>query len=295
MREARVADKESLTKKSYGKLNDSKFTLEQWDKIYGQKAFGAKTASLSKIAANKTRYLLSHATIMASVAVEPEPEDWLIKPESSHTVNNNEDAWSNDVLALSYKTFIGSFNFVEHYQNSKHAKGHILDSVLRKVQLTPETWIYFCDILVATDRKHEELTEGILGGKVRYMSMGCVTDLVTCSYCGKQVKEGDRYCVHLQFQKGQFLPDNDGIDRRVAELCGNKSLPGGGVRFVEASWVAVPAFPGAALRNVVDANWIGPGTKYTTEADLGNKAASQSKVKDPEGPSAADFKRQFKS
>jgi hypothetical protein len=34
--------------------------------------------------------------------------------------------------------------------------------------------------------------------------------------------------------------------------CGHKSLPGGGVTFVEASWVARPAFPGAAGRSFIE-------------------------------------------
>jgi len=49
---------------------------------------------------------------------------------------------------------------------------------------------------------------------------------------------------------------------RVAELCGHETLdPTGGVQFIEASWVGVPAFTGAVLRNI-----LVPG------ADLAKKA-----------------------
>lgn len=293
------ATKDSLKKSANAEILDTKLTLENWEKLYGSNSFGSKRASVAirKVAAAQTKYLLSHCTIMASVMTEPDPEDWLIKPECSHLVNNNEDGWTNEVLKMSHKSFIGSFNFVEHYQNSKHAKGHILDSVLRKVKIGDGAWVYFCDILVATDRTHEQLTNGIIAGDVRYMSMGCVTDMVICSYCGKRIEEGDRYCIHLQVQKGSFIPDQDGINRRVAELCGHKSLPNGGVRFVEASWVGVPAFPGAALRNIVQEEWLGPRTKYTSESREEGFAKAASSMRGGsglEGATLADFNRMFK-
>jgi hypothetical protein len=95
--------------------------------------------------------------------------------------------------------------------------------------------------------------------------MGCVTDLVICSFCGQKVADAGSYCHHLQFNKGAFLPDDDGVPRRIAELCGHKSLPGGGVRFVEASWVQTPAFPGAVKRSIVAEEWLGPATQYTRQ------------------------------
>jgi hypothetical protein len=105
--------------------------------------------------------------------------------------------------------------------------------------------------------------------------MGCVTDLVICSYCGQRVTDNGNYCSHLQYNKGSFLPDEDGIPRRVAELCGHRSLPNGGVKFIEASWVAIPAFPGASLRTIISTEWEGPKTAYTKDAGYASKAASQ--------------------
>lgn len=246
-----------------------------WEKMYGSRAFRGchidgdhpfcKTASAQKIA-KSSNYLLSHCTIMASVMTEEEPFDYFIKPETSHLVNNNDDAWTNEVLKLSAPSFIGAFNFVEHFQNSKYAKGHILSQVLRKINIAGGIWVYFCDILVATDVTHEKLVDDIREGKVRYLSMGCVTDLVICSYCGSHVTDASTYCSHLQYQKGTFLADDNGIPRRIAELCGHKTMPNGGVRFVEASWVATPAFPGAVKRNIVAESWEGPKTPYTQTA-----------------------------
>jgi uncharacterized Zn-finger protein len=238
------------------------------------------TAQAKKIAADTSKYILSHCTIMASVMVEEEPFDYLIKPETSHLVNNNDDAWTNEVLKMSHRSFVGAFNFVEHFQNSKYAKGHILDAVLRKVNIADggSVWCYYCDILVATDVTHERLVSDIREGKVRYLSMGCVTDLVICSYCGTRVTDANTYCNHLSFQKGTFLADDDGVPRRIAELCGHKTMPNGGVKFVEASWVATPAFPGAAKRNIVAEEWVGPKTPYTQQhASSGKFAMTASK------------------
>lgn len=252
-------------------LKEPTLSVNDWGRMYGERAFGKKNASFKKFAADTSKYLLSHCTIMASVMTEDDPFDYLIKPECSHLVNNNDDAWTNEVLRLSHRSFVGAFNFVEHFQNSNYAKGHILDAVLRKVQVAPpEVWVYFCDILVATDVSHAELVTDIRSGKVRYLSMGCVTDLVICSYCGQHVTDQNSYCHHLNFQKGTFLSDDDGIPRRIAELCGHKSMPNGGVKFVEASWVGTPAFPGAANRGIIADEWEGPKTPYT------HKAASQS-------------------
>jgi hypothetical protein len=266
----------SFKKIANAELVDPILSLADWGKMYGQKVFGRKSASLNKFADNQTKYLLSHATIMASVAVEKSPFDYFIRPATSAFVNSNDDAWSNGVLKMASPSFVGAFNFVEHFQNSKFAKGHILSQVLRKIHLgsDPEDWIYFCDILVATDLRHRELAEDIRSGKVKYMSMGCVTDLVICSFCGAHVTDQSNYCTHLQYQKGTFLVDDDGISRKVAELCGHPSLPNGGVKFVEASWVNTPAFPGAVKRNIVADEWVGPATKFTTPI----KSASFSKA-----------------
>lgn len=254
-----------FTKVAQAQLQEATISIPSWESLYGMKTFGHKTASFDKFAKESSKYLLSHCTIMASVMVE-EDKDYLIKPECSHLVNNNSDAWTNEVLKLSHKSFVGAFNFVEHFQNSKQAKGHILDAILRKITVAPNVWVYFCDILVATDLAHDKLVSDIRSGKVKFLSMGCVTDLVICSFCGAKVTDAETYCHHLQWQKDQFLVDEDGVPRRVAELCGHKSLPNGGVKFVEASWVGTPAFPGAVKRSIISDSWEGPKTPYSKAA-----------------------------
>lgn len=268
----------AIKKYANATLQEPILRFGDWEKMYGRRAFGMKSAALKKVAADTTKYLLSHCTIMSSVQTEDAPFDYLVKPECSHLINNNDDAWTNEVLKLSAPSFVGAFNFVEHFQNSKYAKGHILSQVLRKIQIAPpDVWVYFCDILVATDLTHDKLVNEIREGEVQYLSMGCVTDLVICSYCGARVTDANTYCHHLNYRKGVFLADDDGVMRRVAELCGHASLPNGGVKFVEASWVKTPAFPGAVKRNIIAEEWIGPATRFTHKASAINgiqKAAS---------------------
>lgn len=268
--------KGKILKSSSASVAEPVFSISDWQKLHGSNIRTSMMKTASALP-NEKSYLLSHATIMSSVMVEPEPYDWYIKPECSHLVNNNDDAWENDVLKLSYRSFVGSYNFVEHYQNSEHSKGTIVDTILRKIVVAPDIWVYFCDLLVATALEHEDLVEQIKKGDIKYMSMGCVTDLVICSYCGHKVGEGDRNCYHLSQHKGSFLPDDDGIPRRVAELCGHKSLPNGGVTFVEASWVETPAFPGAVNRGIIANTWDGPGdNKKAASANSGLQKVANS-------------------
>ena len=192
---------------------------QHWNEIHGRR----RGAGLPKLAAGSPdlkQHLLSHTTIMSSVMCEDGHDDWLIKPECSHLVNNNQDAWENKVLELSYPTFRGAFNFLEHYQNTKASKGYILDAILRTIHLGDTgVWVYYCDILVATDLKHTALIQDIKSGRMRYLSMGCVTDLITCSFCGARSDGAFPACSHLANSKGRFLTDRDGVPRRVAELC----------------------------------------------------------------------------
>jgi hypothetical protein len=258
---------------------------DDWQKMHGDKVFRGckidgdhpfcKTASIKKKAT--TKFLLTHSTIMTSVMTEPLPHDWLIKPEASIFVNGNDDTWANPVLKLCYKTFIGAYNFVEHLQAEREAKGIVCDSILRTVHLSPDIWVYFVDILVATDLKHEALVADIRSGKVKYMSMGCITELVVCSFCGARVTDNSKFCYHLEYLKGTFLEDEDGVPRHIAELCGHESLPGGGVKLIESSWVAHPAAPSAIVRNVVADEWEGPTPPYKKSAKSAgfSKAASK--------------------
>jgi len=214
-------------------------------------------------------YLVTHCTIVASVDVDAVPgvrlgnvkigsatvnrkwDDYYIKPQCSQFVNNNGDAWSRSVLRMAYPTFIGGHNFQEHVQIEEQSKGRIIDAVARDIGDS-----LYVDILVATSRKHAALVQDIQSGKMATLSMGCTTDFTVCTKCGHYAVDETQLCEHVRYAKLNTFMDEAGQKRVIAELCGhqtydeNPDAPGG-VRFIEASWVAVPAFAGAVMRNIL--------------------------------------------
>jgi len=225
----------------------------------------AQASEILKSEFTPERYLLTHATIVASVDTDEVPNvklgavselgrrinrkwaDYRVKPACDIYINNNHDCWARPVLLKSYRTFIGAHNFVEHVQIEEQSKGRIIDAAARDIGDS-----IYVDILIATDRRHEALIRQIEGGQMGTMSMGCsVTDTI-CTKCGNVAADETEMCEHVKYAKGNYEFDNHGRKYRVAELCGHETLdPTGGVTFIEASWVAVPAFAGAELRNIL--------------------------------------------
>jgi hypothetical protein len=210
-------------------------------------------------------YLLTHVTIVASVDVEDVPNvrmgsttesgrkvnrkfsNYYITPETSQFVNNNGDCWSRQVLKMAYPTFVGGFNFVEHVQIEEQSKGRIIDAVARDTG--PSLYV---DLLVATHRKHSALVADIESGVLTTLSMGCTCSHTTCSQCGNVAVDESELCEHVKYSKLNTFFDEKGKQRVVAELCGHESEgKHGGVQFIEASWVKVPAFTGAVMRNIL--------------------------------------------
>lgn len=229
------------------------------------------------------KYLLTHATIVASVDTKKVPKAKLgsstengkkivrktlsfnVLPESDKYINNNHDCWSRPVLLKSYKTFVGAHSFVEHVQIEKLSKGRIIDAVARDVGDS-----IYVDILVANDRKHEELCSKIESGELSTLSMGCSIDGSTCTKCGHWAADETEFCDHVRYMKGNYFYDEDGVRRRVAELCGDESLdPTGGVQFVEGSWVKLPAFEGAVARGVLDISTDSDKKKVANKIESG--------------------------
>lgn len=215
------------------------------------------------------KYLVTHCTIVASVDVDSVPgaklgnikvgskmldrryADYHIRPQCSQFVNNNGDSWSRDVLRMAFPTFIGSHNFQEHVQIEEKSKGRIIDAAARDIGDS-----LYVDILVATNRKHASLIQDIESGKMSTLSMGCTTDFTVCTKCGHYAVDVPQLCDHIKYSKLNTFMDDSGHKRVIAELCGHKDYNDnpdapGGVRFIEASWVAVPAFPGAVMRNIL--------------------------------------------
>lgn len=214
---------------------------------------------------NPKQYLLSHATIVASVdtyvpngatagrkmvngvQVEVKWPDYRIKPECHEIINNNGDAWDRGLLLATYRTFIGAPNYLEHIQLPELSKGFIVDAIARDLGKT-----CYIDILVATDRKHRLLVNDILSGQINAMSMGCISLFTICTKCGNVAVDDSQLCPCVLYEgKGTKFLDEDGILHPISELIGHKSVPDSN-QFIEASWVRNPAFGGAARRNILN-------------------------------------------
>jgi len=244
-----------------------------WGRVRtASKVEGAPSKNLSAQASeilgtdfDPSKYLLTHCTIVASVNVESVPNvklgsltedghkvnrkyvDYRVSSDTDKYINNNLDCFGRDVLLDSYSTFIGAQNYQEHVQVEAMSKGRIIDAVARDIGDS-----IYVDILVATDRKHTELVKDIEAGKLGTLSMGCSVDETICTKCGNVAVDETELCHHVRYEKGNIFYDDKGHQHRVAELCGHPSIePHGGVAFIEASWVAAPAFTGAVLRNII--------------------------------------------
>jgi hypothetical protein len=251
------------------------------------------------------RYLLTHCTIVASVDVDPVPNvklgrvkvgkhgktinrkyaDYYIRPQCSQFVNNNGDSWSRDVLLASYRTFIGGHNFLEHVQIEEQSKGRIIDAVARDIGDS-----VYIDILVATDRRHTQLVSDIESGKIATLSMGCSVEETICSQCGNCAVDETELCDHIKYAKRNKFFDEQGQQRIVAELCGHPTLPNnGGVHFIEASWVAVPAFTGAVMRNILEPTSMPEGMARRVQAVLDTPPPQWTHDVDPRKVRAASY------
>jgi len=191
------------------------------------------------------QYLLTHATIVASVDVfQPQGiklgsqleggfvvnrkyGDFRVEPRCAQFINNNRDAWTRGVLLKAFETFIGGHNFVEHVQIESMSKGRIIDAVARDIGDS-----VYIDILIATDRKHRDLVTAIENGKMGTLSMGCFLP-------GTQVTMADGRRIAIEdVQPGDMVLTHKGRAREVL----NKQIKGGkwDMRTVHAVGLASP-------------------------------------------------------
>jgi len=252
----------AMRKESKALLVTPRVNASKWVNATSRNRSGGqvKTASEALSKYDPSKWLLSHVTIMASVDLEEaksgDPKSaYLIKPEHSIFVNNNGDCWERDLLAATYKTFVGANNYVEHVQLPEHSKGKVIDAAIREVDLgldsrgNPLTTLYV-DLLIATSWEYPDICNKILTGEYNAVSMGCLIQYSTCSRCGKTAKDESEHCEHIRFYRRNTFYDDNGNKRIIAEICGDKKDPSS-VTFIDASWVRKPAFPGAVIRNIV--------------------------------------------
>jgi hypothetical protein len=225
----------------------------------------ARTASVVLRKCNPNQYLLSHATIVASVdcyaprsaktgrqmvygaQIDVRWPDYRIRPECHELINNNGDAWERSLLLQTYRTFIGAANYLEHIQLPALSKGFIVDAIARDLGKT-----CYVDILVATERKHQQLVTDILSGVIIGLSMGCISLFTICTKCGNVASDDSQSCPCIMYEgKGRKFSDEDGIEHPISELIGHSSVPNSN-QFIEASWVRNPAFSGAIRRGFLN-------------------------------------------
>lgn len=212
------------------------------------------------------QFLLSHCTIIASVDTEQANlplgrqlvdgfqidrryNDYLVTPDTTKYINNNHDCWERKLLLACFRTFVGGENYVEHLQIPEMSKGKIIDAAARDIGDS-----IYVDILVATDLKHAPLIQAIQSRQLQTLSMGCQVGFTICTKCGNSAVDETQLCPHIRYLKGNTFLDGLGRQRKIAELCGHITEEPGSVKFIEASWVANPAFTGAVLRNILSPN-----------------------------------------
>lgn len=251
----------SMLKKSNAALRTPDIGFREWGNR--QASAENKDASLDILSRfDPKKWLLSHVSVVASVDVDlANPEDpktdWLIRPGYDQFVNDNGDSWERKLLINSYNTFLGANNYVEHVQDLALAKGKIVDAAMRQIVIgkDPKTGqeldTLYVDLLIATDRRHEQLCKQIIKREYNAVSMGCVVDFSICTKCGNRAHNEDEACTHILNYKHNYFYDDFGNRRIIAELCGHYDSPGSNT-FTETSWVKVPAFNGAALRQVLN-------------------------------------------
>jgi len=209
------------------------------------------------------QFLLSHCTIIASVdtenaglplgrqmndgfQIDRQFDDYLVTPQTNQFINNNNDCWERKLLLACFRTFVGGENYVEHLQIPELSKGKIIDAAARDIGES-----VYVDILVATDLKHKPLISAVQSRQLSTLSMGCQVAFTQCTKCCNVAEDETNLCPHIRFMKGNTYTDGLGKTRKIAELCGHINSEPGSVKFIEASWVANPAFTGAVLRNIL--------------------------------------------
>jgi len=135
-------------------------------------------------------------------------------------------------------------DWANHRIKRNWRNSHSLDSILRPIKETVEIpyqgWVY--NFSVKDDESYIANDIAVHNCKIAYS---------ICSKCGKKAVDETEACQHVRFEKNNMFYDDNGVQRKVGELCGHASEPES-VTFIDASWVANPAFTGAVIRNIVN-------------------------------------------
>lgn len=187
-----------------------------------------KTSS-AKIVASIAPQNSTNTTKLSSFEFQPSADDgylYVAARAVSARVNSNFDAFSEETLRESYRTFISKPVYVNHDNtNPDRARGVIIDAKLHEED-PDDIWV---EILMEMDEKtFPVLCSYIRSGELDTMSMGCFLDFSRCSVCGNEASVASDYCEHIinkGTSYGGILAYEDCI----------------GVTFYEESWVYTPA------------------------------------------------------
>jgi hypothetical protein len=159
-------------------------------------------------------------------------------------------------LRFGQTQFQGLAGFTDKVVTSPTNKGQA-NRVLDEMVVFPVTGItsepYFGFVYdLEVEEDHSYVVEGVA-------VHNCSCEFTLCSQCGNVAVDETDLCEHVKYSKLNTFFDARGQRRVIAELCGHASHgETGGVHFIEASWVAVPAFAGAVMRNILDPASVGP-------------------------------------
>lgn len=196
---------------------------------------------------NSNDWLFTQVTAISSVIID---KDGNVDADTAKYVNGNGNCWSNEDLKKYYRTFVGAHNYKNHEQDARKSYGVVIDARLRKLNVTKDKFVYYVDLLIATNRVvHPDWVQKIEQGAVRYVSMGCESTAVRCTRCGKIVTNENEYCSHLLLEKNYFYFKNNGDKFIIAEQVIDSPNHDGEsfINFIEISYLTEnPAFKGAA-------------------------------------------------
>jgi intein/homing endonuclease len=84
--------------------------VKDWQRLaYGSVRIAKRVIDVDWKKFNQDNYVMAHCSIVCSVKVED--NGYYIDPVCSELVNNNGNAWTNEVLLATFRTFIGAENF----------------------------------------------------------------------------------------------------------------------------------------------------------------------------------------
>ena len=220
----------------------------EWDAlrrkaILPEPEFQKRTAKVILQEYDPSQYMLSHATIVASVDVDNSSapvgrhfvdgfevnrpfQDYYVTPNTQRFINNNNDGFERKLLMASFKTFVGAQSYIEHVQIPELSQGRIIDAAARDIGDS-----VYVDILIANDLKHAALIRSIKSGQLGTLSMGCFTP-------GAQVSMADGTRVPIEkVAVGDLVLSHKG---RVCEVT-NKQIRIGRFRLQKIDVAGVPS------------------------------------------------------